>query len=1217
MKHIKQWIKVFTLLLLSTLFGTTALQAVDIPLDNTIAKINGDGNLATCSTGDTYRLGTTATYNGQALDILLTITATDNEYPLINQGAGDCIGVDSGILETRLRDRSGVAGSGSDADTIAFMDLQVSIVQQGMTTPLEVDRIVFSGFDLDTNGVADTAAVNYTGTDDIYMIAPSRGYIQAGVSNVAYSEGNFGAGYNVKLRGQNTGNCNDSATNPDAACRGGGIVVEGTNGPNKVTLANIRVINDNAYGNYTTDAAAHRLIQLSFKEVDFENILQSSIDHGDIPASYGDAFHAVSVYTVLGYGYPADNENAQNSLNADADDNPDVGNINFDDEDGVLIGSQPTVGSELNMTVGFSYDLNVTSIGNGFLSVWIDLNGDGDFDDAGEQILTDHVLSSVVAINTIVPVTIPVDNYVGQSYARFRFSENAGVASSGNGGNGEVEDYTVFFNPAGNITGHIYNDLNGNGTQDAGEPDLANVDVVITAANNEVQTITTDVNGDYIATGVAVGDSSVDIDETTLPVGASQTEGTDPTTVSVNANTDNFEENNGFNIPGGTLTGHLYNDLNNNGTQDGADTNMANVDVNVTDSGGNTQIVSTDANGDYVAYGLLGGDVTVTIDVLDPDFPIGATQTEGTNPTIVNIVFGATNTEENNGFYQVPPPAGQGEVCYGLSDGSDELVLYDADSATDTIIGSNNAPNNDIETMAFNVDRSVLYAFDKVDNGDVQLGTVSQTDGSFTFIAGGVDVDQDGQASGSDGNKRIRDIDAMGFDPVTGNLYAAVIDERVGNGNELLIQVNPTTGKLVYDAFGAGVDYVEIDTNGAGVPNDIDDLAIDADGTMYASANNSGGNDRLVIINKTTGAVTDLGNFHDSSNNAVEDLEGMTFTHDGRLFVSSGTTNIMWEVDKANGLSTQFGTFTNGSDYEGIACTYKKGDISGHLYNDLNRNGTQDAGEPDLANVDIVITDTFGTPTTVQTDANGNYLAQGIYVGNALVNIDENDPDFPTGAFRTEGGDPTTVTVVADTNTFEENNGFNIPGTLTGHIYNDINGNGTQDAGELNLENVTVTVTDSNGVDHVALTGADGNYTVSNLGAGNASVNIDESTVLGGTAIQTEGSNPTNVTIVSGNNVEENNGFFVPATLNGHLYNDLNGNGTQDVGEPDLANVDVVVTDANGTTQTVTTDANGDYTATGLSAGDATADIDEATLPAGSVQTEGTDPTTVTIAPGA
>ncbi|WP_236642010.1 Ig-like domain-containing protein [Dokdonia sinensis] len=106
---------------------------------------------------------------------------------------------------------------------------------------------------------------------------------------------------------------------------------------------------------------------------------------------------------------------------------------------------------------------------------------------------------------------------------------------------------TVTGAPTGTVEGHIYNDLNGNGTQDAGEPDLAGVDVEITDANGNTQTVTTDANGDYTAT-VVIGDAIVDIVEATLPAGADQTEGTDPTTVTVTENTVTFEENNGYTI---------------------------------------------------------------------------------------------------------------------------------------------------------------------------------------------------------------------------------------------------------------------------------------------------------------------------------------------------------------------------------------------------------------------------------------------------------------------------------------------------------------------------------------------------------------------------------------------------------------------------------------------------------------------------------------------
>lgn len=73
-------------------------------------------------------------------------------------------------------------------------------------------------------------------------------YIESGdFSNVTYSENLFTSGYDVRLEGQATGNCNDSASNPEAECRGG-ISVFGTAGANRVTEVNIRVANNNAYG---------------------------------------------------------------------------------------------------------------------------------------------------------------------------------------------------------------------------------------------------------------------------------------------------------------------------------------------------------------------------------------------------------------------------------------------------------------------------------------------------------------------------------------------------------------------------------------------------------------------------------------------------------------------------------------------------------------------------------------------------------------------------------------------------------------------------------------------------------------------------------------------------------------------------------------------------------------------------------------------------------
>ena len=88
--------------------------------------------------------------------------------------------------------------------------------------------------------------------------------------------------------------------------------------------------------------------------------------------------------------------------------------------------------------------------------------------------------------------------------------------------------------PIGKIKGTVFEDTNNNGVQDPGEPPLVGVVVVVTDKNGQTTTLTTDGTGMYM-TEVPAGPTVTDIVESTLPPGAEQTVGTDPTTVDVPA----------------------------------------------------------------------------------------------------------------------------------------------------------------------------------------------------------------------------------------------------------------------------------------------------------------------------------------------------------------------------------------------------------------------------------------------------------------------------------------------------------------------------------------------------------------------------------------------------------------------------------------------------------------------------------------------------------
>ena len=86
--------------------------------------------------------------------------------------------------------------------------------------------------------------------------------------------------------------------------------------------------------------------------------------------------------------------------------------------------------------------------------------------------------------------------------------------------------------PSGKVKGTVFEDVNNNGEQDPDEPPIEGVDVVITDSEGNVFTLTTDATGMYMAE-VPIGETVIDIDESTLPPGYEQTVGTDPTTVDV------------------------------------------------------------------------------------------------------------------------------------------------------------------------------------------------------------------------------------------------------------------------------------------------------------------------------------------------------------------------------------------------------------------------------------------------------------------------------------------------------------------------------------------------------------------------------------------------------------------------------------------------------------------------------------------------------------
>ena len=165
-------------------------------------------------------------------------------------------------------------------------------------------------------------------------------------------------------------------------------------------------------------------------------ILEHLYDYGDAPITYnttGDDAARHPVNKVVALGIEVDSEPAGlPTVNADGDDM----DGSYNDEEGVTFSS---------LNPGETTIITIQTIGPGYLYAWIDFNRDGDWDDAGENIITGD---SRTWETTDYTIDVPVDAVPGDTYARFRYvlasmDTPPVVNSYGTSLPGEVEDYMI------------------------------------------------------------------------------------------------------------------------------------------------------------------------------------------------------------------------------------------------------------------------------------------------------------------------------------------------------------------------------------------------------------------------------------------------------------------------------------------------------------------------------------------------------------------------------------------------------------------------------------------------------------------------------------------------------------------------------------------------------------------------------------------------------
>lgn len=271
--------------------------------------------------------------------------------------------------------------------------------------------------------------------------------------------------------------------------------------------------------------------------------------------------------------------------------------------------------------------------------------------------------------------------------------------------------------------------------------------------------------------------------------------------------------------------------------------------------------------------------------------------------------------------------------------------------------------------------------------------------------------------------------------------------------------------------------------------------------------------------------------------------------------------------------------------------------IGDKVWNDLNKNGRQDANEPGMANITVTLNDAAGNPIkTTVSDAFGNYKFNVPYnTENYSVSFIAPpnysfSPRVGTGATDATDSDPNPVT--GRTNVFTLNPGssqrdidcgliFNTPSqyaSIGDFVWMDENVNGVQDAGEAGVSGVVVSLFNSSGtLVGSTISDARGFYRFDRVEPGQYRIGV---TTPPGTLItltKAGGNNATDndinaaglfygrsdiITLSAGETISYVDiGLYVTDitrySIGDKVWNDINNNGIQDIGEPGLPSVEV------------------------------------------------------------
>lgn len=935
---------------------------------------------------------------------------------------------------------------------------------------------------------------------------------------------------------------------------------------------------------------------------------------------------------------------SDNGTDPDPDGNGNAGDAGEDDPTPVVIAQRTEIGVAKTAAVNgaqVTFDIYLENLGNVTLSgvdVVEDLDslfGAGNYsintapsltDDPGTltldpgfdgsanpSILTTGTLApgETAALQFVVDLTLLIDNGSGLGVYSNQVTANAtgpgAVATSDLSDDGTnpdpngnslandsgEDDPTVFTVQAATIGDFVWNDLDGDGTQDGGEPGLSGYLVYVDFNENGSQDgnepgDTSDGAGSYAITGLVAGTYQVRIDASTVTTGFVRTSAADPLSITIATGATATSADFGYQQQDASIGDFVWNDLNGDGVQDGGEPGLSGVtlylDLNSNSAfDGGEPSDSSDGTGAYSIANLPLG--TYSVRILTSSIPTGFVLTGGTDPTSVTIAAGEVYTDADFGFQQ--QDATIGDFVWNDLDG--DGVQDSGEPGLPGVVvylDLNTNTSRDLGEPFATSDGAGAYDITNLATGTYTVAIDASTLPAAAVLTGGTDPQVVVLAAGEDYN----DAD-FGYQVQNASIGDLVWNDLDGDG--------------VFDAGEPGL---------AGVT-----VFIDLNGDAYLTPGEPN-------------ATTDANGAYD-----IQSLATGTYT------VRAVTTTVPAGYHLTTHIPPLVLTLGTSEDYNDADFGYvqSNGRIGDFIWNDLDGDGLQDPGEPGLPSVTLYAdlngnqTQDPGEPADT-TDANGAYDLRNLAAGTYTVIV----ATPPVGYVLTTANQPLSLTLTAGQIDNTADFGYQRSnGTIGDLVWSDRNGNGVRDVGEPGLGGVTLELSlDTNGdgvrsADEPLLavtntTNGVGFYQFTGLTAGDYIVEVTDTGGVVTNYHLTGGVNPRAVTLSAGQIYTAADFGYQRAdgTIGDFVFEDLDNDGTYDAGEPGIPGAALYLyedLDRDGQVDVgepqldaQVTDGNGNYYFEGLVVGYYVVDIANDGVLTGYQLTNGTDPRGVSLAKG-